>query len=112
MSSEVSFTSSALNPTTKKLHRLNQGNSDVSKEMIDNVMVFDGEVNELNQFMNTIKSFLKLYKICEVEIVMLWTRGKPHEIIGHALEDNPDVNWATIKKKLSMGQQKAELTQA
>ena len=101
MSTKASFTSSASNPTTEKPHRPNQGNSDISKEMIDNVPVFDGKANELNQFLNTIESFSKLYNTREFKIVMLQTRGKRHEIIGCALEDNPDVDWATIKKKLT-----------
>ena len=71
MSSEASFTSSV--PMTSVLHRLTQGihNSETSKEMVDNVPIFDGKPGELNQFLSTVESFSKLYKTHKVIIIML-----------------------------------------
>ena len=102
MSSEASFASLSV-PTTIALHRLTQGrhNSDISKEMVDNILVSNGKAGELNQFLCTIESFSKLYRAHKVENVILQTRGKPQEIISHALEDDPDIEWSTIKRKLT-----------
>ena len=33
--------------------------------------------------------------------MLLHTRGKPHEIITHVIEDNPEAGWEGIKSKLT-----------
>ena len=100
-SSEESFVSSVSNTKSEKPHRLKQTPSELTKEIIDNVPIFDGKTNKLNQFINTIESITNLYQILEVQIVSLQTRGKLHEIITHILEDDTEAGWTGIKRKLT-----------
>ena len=88
-SPEVSFISSVSNTESKKPFRLKQTPSELTKEIINNVPIFDSKTNELNQFISTIESVTNLYQIPEVQIVSLRTRGKLHEIITHILVDVP-----------------------
>ena len=41
-----------------------------------------------------------MYNVRRVNLVMLRTRGKAHEIVSHAVAEDPDVEWSTISKKL------------
>ena len=41
-----------------------------------------------------------MYRIRKTDLVMLRSRGKVHEIIHHALQENADVEWSVIKRKL------------
>ena len=99
-SSEASFTPSIASSDTERPCRATQSNPEFSKEIIDNVPIFEGKESELNQFVNTIESFANLYRIPELKIVMLQTKGKPNEIITHAIEDDPEASWPIIKRKL------------
>ena len=103
-SSEVSFISSAsipLNSESERPRKHNYNPSDLIKKIIDNVPVFDGKTSELNQFINTIKSVANLYNIPDIQIVLLQTRGKPHEITMHIIDNNPEVGWEGVKRKLT-----------
>ena len=63
--------------------------------------MFDGKPSELNQFINTIETIANIYSIPEIQMVLLCTRGKPHEIIMHIIEDDPAAGWEGIKRKLT-----------
>ena len=41
-----------------------------------------------------------MYRICKTDLVMMQARGKVHEIIHHALQEDTDVEWSVIKRKL------------
>ena len=84
----------------QKTMQSTQSNPELSKEIVDNVPIFEGKASELNQFINTIESFTNLYRILELKIVTLQTRGKPNKIITHAIEDDPKASWPIIKRKL------------
>ena len=99
-SSEASFVSSVSQSNSIKPRRPRYSPSDLTKEIIDNVPIFDGKTNKLNQFINTIKSVASLYHIPEIQIVSLCTRGNPNKIITHTIEDDTEANWANIKRKL------------
>ena len=75
--------------------------ADVPKEVLDNIPTFDGKPGELNQFLSTIESYSTMYRICKTDLVMLRSRGKVHKIIHHALQEDTDVEWSTIKRKLT-----------
>ena len=60
-SSEASFTSSVSNLRVKRPCRITQSNPELSKEIIDNIPIFDRKAKELNQFINTIESCSNLY---------------------------------------------------
>ena len=75
--------------------------ADIPKEVLDNIPTFDGKVGELNQFVSTIESYSTMYKIHKTDLVMLRSRGKVHEIIHHALQEDADVEWSVIKRKLT-----------
>ena len=95
-SSEVSFISSAsasTNSESERPHKTNYKPSDLTKEIIDNVPIFDGKTSELNQFINTIESVTNIYNIPEIQIVLLQTSGKPHKIITHVIEDDSEASW-------------------
>ena len=103
-SSEVSFISSvsaSTNTKSKKPRKPNHNPPDLTQEIIDNVPVFDDKTSKLNQFINTIKSVASLYNIPKIQIVLLQTRGKPHEIITQVIEDNPEAGWEGVKRKLT-----------
>ena len=72
----------------------------VPREIIENIPMFDKKPEELNQFLSMINSYATMYSIQRVNLVMLRTRGKAHEIISHAVAEDPDVEWSTISKKL------------
>ena len=42
-----------------------------------------------------------MYRICKTDLVMLRSRGKVHEIIHHALQEDADIEWSAIKRKLT-----------
>ena len=73
---------------------------DIPREIIENIPVVDGKPDELNQFLSTINSYATMYNMQRVNLVMLRTRGKAHEIVSHAVAEDPDVEWSTISKKL------------
>ena len=103
-SSEASFVSSATaltHLTSERSHKPSFRPSDLTKEILDNFSMFDSKPSKLNQFINTIESVANIYNIPEIQMVLLCTRGKPHEIITHVIEDNPAAGWEGIKRKLT-----------
>ena len=103
-SSEASFISSAstsTNPISERSHKPSYKPSDLTKEILDNVPIFDGKTSELNQFINTIESVTNIYNIPEIQIMLLQTRSKPQEIITHIIEDDSEAGWEGIKRKLT-----------
>ena len=74
---------------------------DIPKEVLDNIPTFDGKPEELNQFLSTIESYSTMYRICKTDLVMVRARGKVHEIIHHMLQEDTDVEWSAIKRKLT-----------
>ena len=75
--------------------------ADVPKEVLDNIPSFDGNPGELNQFLSTIESYSTMYRICKTDLVMMQARGKVHEIIHHTLQEDADIEWSAIKRKLT-----------
>ena len=75
--------------------------ADVLKEVLDNIPTFDRKPGKLNQFLSTIESYSTMYRICKTDLVMLQSRGKVHKIIHHALQEDADVEWLVIKRKLT-----------
>ena len=75
--------------------------ADIPKEVLDNIPTFDRKPGELNQFLSTIESYSTMYRICKTDLVMMRARGKVHEIIHHALQEDADVEWSAIKRKLT-----------
>ena len=115
-SSKASFVSSATassHLTSERSHKPSFRPSNLTKEILDNIPMFDDKPSKLNQFINTIETVTNIYSIPEIQMVLLRTRGKPHEIIMHVIEDDPAAGWEGIKRKLTsnMAQQKAEWTQ-
>ena len=74
--------------------------ADVPKEVLNNIPTFNRKPGELNQFLSTIESYSTMYRICKTDLVMLQSRGKVHEIIHHALQEDTNVEWSAIKRKL------------
>ena len=102
--SEALFVSSATastHLTSERSHKPSFRPSDLTKEILDNIPTFDGKPSELNQFINTIETVANIYNIPEIQMVLLHTRGKPHEIITHVIEDDPAAGWEGIKRKLT-----------
>ena len=103
-SSKASFVSSATastHLTSKRSHKPSFRPSDLTKEILDNIPTFDSKPSELNQFVNTIETVVNIYNIPKIQMVLLHTRGKPHEIITHVIEDDPAASWKGIKRKLT-----------
>ena len=75
--------------------------TDIPKEVLDNIPTFNRKPGELNQFLSTIESYSTMYRICKTDLVMMQARGKVHEIIHHALQEDADVEWSAIKRKLT-----------
>ena len=103
-SSKASFVSSATastHLTSERSHKPSFRPSDLTKEILDNIPTFDGKPSELNQFINTIETVANIYNIPEIQMVLLRTRGKPHKIIMHIIEDDPAAGWEGIKRKLT-----------
>ena len=73
---------------------------DIRKEVLDNIPTFDRKPGELNQFLSTIESYSTMYRIHKTDLVMMRARGKVHKIIHHTLQEDADVEWSTIKRKL------------
>ena len=73
----------------------------IPKEVLDNIPTFDRKPRELNQFLSTIESYSTMYRIHKTELVMMRARGKVHEIIHHALQEDADIEWSAIKRKLT-----------
>ena len=63
--------------------------------------MFDSKQGELNQFLSTIESYSTMYRIRKTGLVLLHARGKVHEIISHAIEEDTDIEWSVIKRKLT-----------
>ena len=42
-----------------------------------------------------------MYRICKTDLVMMRARGKVHKIIHHTLQEDSDVEWSAIKRKLT-----------
>ena len=102
--SEASFVSSATastHLTSERSHKPSFRPSDLTKEILDNIPMFDGKPSDLNQFINTIETVANIYNIPEIQMVLLRTRGKPHKIITHIIEDDPAAGWEGIKRKLT-----------
>ena len=74
---------------------------DIPKEVLDNIPTFDGKPGKLNQFLSTIESYSTMYRIHKTDLVMMQARGKVHEIIHHVLQEDADVKWSAIKRKLT-----------
>ena len=87
--------------TTAPKTTITQYEADIPKEVLDNIPTFDGKPGELNQFLSTIESYPYMYSICKTDLVMMRARGKVHEIIHHALQEDADVEWSVIKRKLT-----------
>ena len=75
--------------------------ADILKEVLDNIPIFDRKLEELNQFLSTIELYSTMYRICKTDLVMLQCRGKVHEIKHHALQEDADIEWSVIKRKLT-----------
>ena len=75
--------------------------ADIPKEVLNNIPTFDGKPGELNQFLSTIESYSTMYRICKTDLVMMRARGKVHKIIHHALQEDADIEWSAIKRKLT-----------
>ena len=73
---------------------------DVPREIIENIPIFDGKPEELNQFLSTINSYATMYNVQRVNLMMLRSRGKAHKIISNAVAEDSDIEWSTISKKL------------
>ena len=74
---------------------------DIPKEVLNNIPTFDGKPGELNPFLSTIGSYSTMYRIRKTDLVMMQARGKVHEIIHHALQEDADIEWSAIKRKLT-----------
>ena len=75
--------------------------ADIPKEVLNNIPTFDEKPRELNQFLSTIESYSTMYRIHKTELVMMRARGKVHEIIHHALQEDAYIEWSAIKRKLT-----------
>ena len=75
--------------------------ADIPKEVLDNRLTFDGKPRELNQFLGTIESYSTIYRIHKTKLVMMRARGKVHETIHHILQEDVDIEWSAIKRKLT-----------
>ena len=73
----------------------------IPKEVLDKIPAFEGNQGELSQFLNTIESYSTKYRVCKRDLVLLCSRGKAHEIISHAVAEDPDMEWSDIKRKLT-----------
>ena len=103
-SSKASFVSSAQclsHLTSERSHKPSFRPSDLTKEILDNIPTFDCKPSKLNQFINTIETIANIYSIPKIQMVLLRTRDKPHEIIMHVIEDDPAAGWEGIKRKLT-----------
>ena len=103
-SSKASFVSSATTSThftSERSHKPSFRPSDLTEEILDNVPTFHSKSSKLNQFISTIESVTNIYNIPKIQIVLLHTRGKPHKIITHVIEDDPEAGWEGIKRKLT-----------
>ena len=80
---------------------ITQYGADIPKEVLDNIPTFDGKPGELNQFLSTIESYSTMYRIHKTDLVMMQARGKGHEIIHHALQEDANIEWSAIKRKLT-----------
>ena len=80
---------------------ITQYGAEIPKEVLDNIPTFDGKPGELNQFLSTIESYSTMYRICKTDLVMMQARGKVHKIIHHALQEDADIEWSAIKRKLT-----------
>ena len=74
---------------------------DIPKEVLNNIPTFDGKPGELNQFLSTIESYSTMYRICKTDLVIMRVRGKVHKIIHHTLQEDANVEWSAIKRKLT-----------
>ena len=74
---------------------------DIPKEVLNNIPTFNRKPGELNQFLSTIELYSSMYRICKTDLVMMRARGKVHEIIHHALQEDTDIEWSAIKRKLT-----------
>ena len=80
---------------------ITQYRADIPKEVLDNILTFDGKPGELNQFLSTIESYSTMYRIRKTDLAVMRARGKVHEIIHHALQEDADIEWSAIKRKLT-----------
>ena len=65
--------------------------ADIHKDTLDNIPVFEGKQGELTQFLNTIESYSTMYRVHKTDLMLLRSRGKAHEIISHAIAEDPDM---------------------
>ena len=80
---------------------ITQYGADIPKEVLNNIPTFDRKPGELNQFLSTIESYSTMYRIRKMDLVMMRARGKVQEIIHHTLQEDADVEWSVIKRKLT-----------
>ena len=48
-----------------------------------------------------IELYSSMYRICKTDLVILRSRRKVHEIIHYALQEDADIEWSVIKRKLT-----------
>ena len=99
-SSVISYGSNTTETSIQRPHITRYG-ADISKEVLNNILVFDGKQGELSQFSSTIKLYSIMYRVCKVDLVMLCSRDKAHKIISHVVVEDLDVEWLDIKRKLT-----------
>ena len=87
--------------TTIQRPTITRYGADIPKEVLDNITAFKGKQGELSQYLNTIESYSTMYRVFKTDLVLLCPRGKAHEIISHAIAEDPDVKWLDIKRKLT-----------
>ena len=87
--------------TTVPRTTITQYRVDIPKEVPNNIPTFNGKPGELNQFLSTIESYSTMYRIHRTDLVMMRARGKVHKIIHHALQEDADMEWSAIKRKLT-----------
>ena len=51
--------------------------------------------------MSTIESYSTMYRIHKTDLVVMRARGKVHKIIHHTLQEDADIEWSAIKRKLT-----------
>ena len=80
---------------------ITQYRADIPKEVLNNIPTFDGKPGELNQFLSTIESYSTMHRIRKTDLVIMRAREKVHKIIHHVLQEDANVEWSAIKRKLT-----------
>ena len=58
------YTSTDIPSRPLRMHSLRHSNVNIPGEILENIPIFDGKPNELNQFLNTVDSFATMYGLC------------------------------------------------